>query len=166
MVAQASRSTMTRILFVCMGNICRSPSAEGVFAAQLAERGLGHEIHVDSAGTHGYHINAAPDPRTRAAALRRGYDLSALRARAVVDEDFERFDLILAMDRDNLAWLSARCPDGQRDKLKLFLEYAPELNLSEVPDPYYGGPQGFEHVLDLIEVATRRLLAVIEAGRP
>jgi len=138
-----------------MGNICRSPTAEGVFVAHCEAR---DDIEVDSAGTHGYHIGAPPDVRTQAVALRRGYDLSGLRARRVVEADFERFDLILAMDRDNLSWLEARCPPVHRGKLQLFLSYAPAALADEVPDPYYGGPQGFEHVLDLIEAASKGLL--------
>ena len=154
---------MLKILFVCMGNICRSPTAEGVFRAQLAARGLADRVSADSAGTHGYHTGAAPDPRTQQAARRRGYELSRLSARAVRDEDFVSFDLIAAMDRDNLAWLESRCPEDQRHKLALMLEFAPELKVSEVPDPYYGGPQGFEHVLDLIEMASAKLALHVEA---
>ena len=154
---------MLKILFVCMGNICRSPTAEGVFRAQLAARGLADRVSADSAGTHGYHTGAAPDPRTQQAARRRGYELSRLSARAVRDEDFVSFDLIAAMDRDNLAWLESRCPEDHRHKLALMLEFAPELKVSEVPDPYYGGPQGFEHVLDLIEMASAKLALHVEA---
>ena len=154
---------MLKILFVCMGNICRSPTAEGVFRAQLAARGLADRVSADSAGTHGYHTGAAPDPRTQQAARRRGYELSRLSARAVRDEDFVSFDLIAAMDRDNLAWLESRCPEDHRHKLALLLEFAPELKVSEVPDPYYGGPQGFEHVLDLIEMASAKLALHVEA---
>ena len=147
------------VLFVCMGNICRSPTAEGVFAHWLSARNLESIVRVDSAGTHGYHVGAPPDVRTQAAAARRGYDLRRLRARAVCDADFERFDLILAMDRANLSWLKARCPDHHHQKLKLFLDFAPNTGVTEVPDPYYGGEDGFEHVLDLIEDAAQGLLA-------
>jgi protein-tyrosine phosphatase len=147
-----------RILFVCMGNICRSPSAEVVFRT-LAEREAPELVlEVDSAGTAGYHVGEPPDPRTQAAAARRGYDLSARRARVVAPSDFERFDLILAMDRDNLAVLQRRKPTRATSQLKLFLEYLPESGTVEVPDPYYGGPNGFEEVLDLVEAASRSLL--------
>lgn len=115
-------------------------------------------VEVDSAGTAGYHVGDAPDPRMRAAAARRGYDLEALRARIVEPADFERFDLILAMDRENLAVLHRRAPERARERVRLFLEFAPQQEPQEVPDPYYGGPNGFEEVLDLIESAARGLL--------
>lgn len=115
-------------------------------------------LEIDSAGTAGYHVGELPDRRTRQAAARRGYDLSALRARVVEPGDFETFDLILAMDRENLRALERRSPPEARDRLRLFLEFAPETGISEVPDPYYGGPNGFEDVLDLIEAASRGLL--------
>ena len=150
---------MRKILFVCMGNICRSPTAQGVFSALVSMRGLGAMFEVDSAGTHGHHTGARPDPRTHQIAAQRGYDLSPLRARQVIDADFERFDLIAAMDLDNLEWLTQRCPIAHQHKLKLMLEFAPEAETLEVPDPYYGGIQGFERVLDLIETASRGLLA-------
>jgi len=147
-----------RILFVCLGNICRSPTAEAVVrtlaARELPELGL----EVDSAGTAGYHIGEPPDPRMRAAAARRGYDLTALRARIVEPSDFTRFDLILAMDRENLAVLCRRAPEETHERVRLFLEFAPHGELQEVPDPYYGGPNGFEEVLDLVEAAARGLL--------
>jgi len=148
-----------RVLFVCLGNICRSPTAEGVARTLAAREAPELALEVDSAGTAGYHVGAAPDPRTRAAAARRGYDLGALRARMVAAEDFEHFDLILAMDRENLAALERRAPPSARGRLRLFLEFAPAQELREVPDPYYGGPNGFEEVLDLVEEATRGLLA-------
>ena len=147
-----------KVLFVCMGNICRSPTAEGVFRHLLRARGLHESIFVDSAGTHAYHVGNPPDPRALRTALGRGIDLSDLRARQVRDEDFHHFDYILAMDRDNLADLSAACPDAQRTKLSLFLRYAPHLELQDVPDPYYGGPAGFERVLDMIEDAAQGFL--------
>lgn len=149
---------MSRILFVCMGNICRSPTAEGVVRALAERQGVAHLHEFDSAGTHDYHIGEPPDRRTRATAQQRGYDLSKLRARQVAMADFERFDLILAMDRANLDWLQVRCPEAQRHKLRLFLDYAENHPEEEVPDPYYGGAQGFEHVLDLVEDAARGLL--------
>jgi low molecular weight protein-tyrosine phosphatase len=147
-----------KILFVCLGNICRSPTAEAVFRAVAAREAPDLTIVVDSAGTAGYHIGAPPDPRTCAAAARRGYDLSPLRARIVEPEDFERFDLILAMDRENLAALRHRAPHGVHERVRLFLEFAPELATTDVPDPYYGGPNGFEEVLDLVEAAAHGLL--------
>lgn len=152
---------MVRVLFVCMGNICRSPTAEGVFSELLKRNGLDAHVHVDSAGTHAYHVGSAPDPRAQAAALRRGADLGKQRARKVAGHDFESFDYILAMDRDNLELLEEMCPPEHRSKLRLMLEYAPHLGLTEVPDPYYGGSAGFERVLDLIEAASEGLLAEI-----
>lgn len=149
-----------RILFVCMGNICRSPTAEGVFRHLARERGL--QVEVDSAGTHGYHIDQPPDRRAMEAALRRSFDLSALRARQVQREDFEVFDLILAMDRSNYEALLELTPPVHRHRVKLFMEFAPELGVDEVPDPYYGNVQGFEAVLDLLEAASAGLLDELE----
>ena len=147
-----------RILFVCLGNICRSPTAEAVFRAVASREAPDIALEIDSAGTAGYHIGELPDRRTRQAAARRGYDLSALRARTVEPRDFEYFDLILAMDRQNLRALEGRAPPHTRERLRLFLEFAPQTGISEVPDPYYGGPNGFEDVLDLIEAASRVLV--------
>jgi protein-tyrosine phosphatase len=147
-----------RILFVCLGNICRSPTAEVVFREVALREAPDLTFQVDSAGTAGYHVGQAPDPRTRAAALRRGYDLSPLRARVVEPPDFEEFDLILAMDRENLFDLQRRAPHNARERVRLFLEFAPELGTTDVPDPYYGGSNGFEEVLDLVEAASRGLL--------
>ena len=147
-----------RILCVCLGNICRSPTAEVVLRTLAAREAPELGIEVDSAGTAGYHIGDPPDPRTQAAAVRRGYDLSELRARILEPADFQRFDLLLAMDRQNLAVMKRRSPAGARSQLRLFLEYAPELGVSEVPDPYYGGTNGFEEVIDLVESASRGLL--------
>lgn len=148
---------MTRILFVCMGNICRSPTAEGVVRKMLEE--VSDELHleVDSAGTHAYHAGSEPDHRTQAAARRRNLDISAQRARQITREDFEKFDLLLAMDEDNIQILQSRCPPEHRGKLRLFLEYG-SLGERNVPDPYYGGEMGFERVLDLVEDAARGLL--------
>ncbi|HEY1129309.1 MAG TPA: low molecular weight protein-tyrosine-phosphatase, partial [Roseateles sp.] len=140
-----------RILFFCMGNICRSPTAEGVMRAKLAVAGL--DVEVDSAGTHGYHVGAPPDARSQEHAARRGYDLSLLRARKLVAADFSRFDLVLAMDEDNLANAQALCPPAQRHRLKLLMDYAPHAGNPHVPDPYYGGAAGFDEVLDLVEAA-------------
>ncbi len=147
-----------RILFVCLGNICRSPTAEAVVRSIAALEAPELDLELDSAGTAGYHIGNAPDPRMCAAAARRGYSLEALRARVVEPRDFERFDLILAMDRENLAALHRQAPEPVRGRVRLFLEFAPEAEPQEVPDPYYGGPTGFEEVLDLIESAARGLL--------
>ena len=149
---------MTRVLFVCLGNICRSPTAEAVLRALAAREAPELGIEVDSAGTAGYHVGEPPDPRTRQAAARRGYDLSSLRARIVEPRDFERFDLILAMDRENLRVLQLRAPPDANERLRLFLEFDPQGGAEDVPDPYYGGANGFEEVLDLVEAATRGLI--------
>lgn len=148
-----------RILFVCLGNICRSPSAEAVMRHIAASEAPELRIEVDSAGTAGYHIGEPPDARSQEAALRRGYDMSRLRARIIEPEDFERFDLILAMDRNNLSVLRKRAPAQSRERVRLFLEFAPDAGAPEVPDPYYGGASGFEEVLDLVEAAARGLIA-------
>jgi protein-tyrosine phosphatase len=147
-----------RILFVCTGNICRSPTAEGVFRRLVADAGLDGLIAVDSAGTHGYHVGEAPDPRTQAAAQRRGYDLSRLRARKLARDDFHRFDLLLAMDREHEEILAQLAPPSAGDKVKLLMTFARGAAHEEVPDPYYGGPEGFDLVLDLVEDATAGLL--------
>jgi protein-tyrosine phosphatase len=152
---------MIRVLFVCLGNICRSPTAEGVFRDRVARAGLAHAIATDSAGTHDYHIGDPPDPRARAAARRRGVDISDLRGRQIARADFEHFHYVLAMDRSNLRNLSRLCPKGAESRLRLFLEFAPDGAPDEVPDPYYGGAEGFEHVLDLAEAAADGLLAHI-----
>lgn len=151
-----------RVLFVCMGNICRSPTAQGVFRKLVEEAGLIEQIEIDSAGTHAYHIGEPPDPRAQQTAQRRGIDLSDLRARRAVSADFTRFDYILAMDQDNYHALSALCPQGQERRLSLLLDYAAQARTREVPDPYYGGPSGFEAVFDLVEEAARGLLADIQ----
>ena len=152
-----------KILFVCLGNICRSPTVEGV-ARRLAQAEFpGLALQFDSAGTASYHIGDAPDPRTQSAARRRGYDLSALRARQLSVADFEHFDLLLAMDEENLDEMRALAPAKSRDRARLFLAYAPELDLRAVPDPYYGGPEGFETVLDLAEHGCRSLFLAIAA---
>ena len=150
-----------------MGNICRSPTAEGVFRRVVAERAPGVEIEVDSAGTHDYHVGDPPDPRSIAAAARRGVDLRPLRARSVRDEDFERFDLIIAMDRLNRETLLERSPAPFRERIRLFMEFAGDQDVEDVPDPYYGGAPGFERVLDLAEEAAAGLLdEVLERARP
>lgn len=147
-----------RVLFVCMGNICRSPTAEAVFRARLLQAGLAGQVVVDSAGTHNYHPGAAPDARSQQHALRRGYDLSALRARQVVAADYQDFDLLLAMDRDNLDRLQAACPAALQHKLRLLMSFAENAASSVVPDPYNGGRAGFETVLDLCEAAADGLV--------
>ena len=152
------------VLFVCMGNICRSPTAEGVFRYFVANAGLEENIQIDSAGTHAYHVNEPPDRRARAAAERRGYTLDQIRARRVQVEDFERFDYVIAMDRDNLALLTGQSEVIHHDKIRLFLEFA-EAAEDEVPDPYYGGAAGFERVLDLVEDASRGLLETLQSTR-
>jgi protein-tyrosine phosphatase len=149
---------MFSVLMVCMGNICRSPTAEGVFRHVVQEAGLDDRIRIDSAGTHDYHVGSPPDQRSCHHASERGYDLSKLRARQVEDSDFERFDLILAMDWQNLRLLQEDCPPQHRHKLRRLMEFAPEGLSDVVADPYYGGRQGFETVLDHIEAASRGLL--------
>ena len=149
------------VLFVCMGNICRSPTAEGVFAKRLVDAGLDELVDTDSAGTHAYHVGEPPDPRAQRTAANREVDLSSLRARRAVAADFEDFDYVLAMDRDNYYSLQQICPEGAEHKLQLFLSYAKQLEIDEVPDPYYGGPAGFDRVLDMIEEASDGLLEEI-----
>ncbi len=154
-------SELVRVLFVCMGNICRSPTAEGVFRNLLKREGLSHLVETDSAGTHGYHVGRPPDARAQAAAQARDIDISDLRARSVELSDFEYFHWIVAMDNDNLANLMAECPRSHRSKVSRLLDFAPESGTEEVPDPYYGGNAGFEHVLDLVEAGSRGLLRAI-----
>lgn len=143
------------VLFVCLGNICRSPTAEGVFKQKAYQHGF--EVIVDSAGTAGYHKNAPPDKRSQAVAYARGYDLSNLKCRKVTESDFEDFDLIIAMDKANVADLKRKCPEDLQHKISLFMSYT-DSPFDEVPDPYYGGGKGFEVVLDLIEKASDGLL--------
>jgi protein-tyrosine phosphatase len=150
-----------RVLFVCMGNICRSPTAEGVFREFVHRHAPELEIEIDSAGTHDYHVGEPPDPRALRAASRRGLDISGLRARQVDETDFEHFDLILAMDRLNYETLRDRSPPARRSRIRLLLEFADDAGRDEVPDPYYGGTQGFEEVLDLLEDAAAGLLAEV-----
>jgi len=154
----AASPAARRILFVCMGNICRSPTAEGVFRKLVAERAPELEVDIDSAGTHSYHNGAPPDQRACRAAERRGIDLKPLRARRVTEQDFVQYELVLAMDELNREFLLEMCPVEYRHRIKLFLEFAPHLERREVPDPYYGGVTGFEHVLDLVEEAAAGLL--------
>lgn len=152
------------VLFVCTGNICRSPTAEGVFRHLARERGVLDRLRVDSAGTHDYHVGEAPDPRAIAHAARRGYDLAALRARQVMRADFTGFDRILAMDRDHLRQLRAIAPAGSPARLSMFLDHSESWRGLDVPDPYYGSGRGFEEVLDMVEEASARLLEEILAG--
>jgi low molecular weight protein-tyrosine phosphatase len=147
------------VLFVCTGNICRSPTAEGVFRKLVSDAGLAHAIHTDSAGTHAYHVGEPPDTRAQAAARARGYDLSGMKARRIGRDDFAAFDLILAMDRDHHEILARLAPPAARHKVGMMLAYARRTQTLDVPDPYYGGPEGFALVLDLIEDAAEGLLA-------
>jgi protein-tyrosine phosphatase len=149
------------VLMVCMGNICRSPLAHGLFEALVEREGLTDLIIVDSAGTHAYHVGEPPDPRSQQTAVRHGVDLSRQRARRVSRDDFDQFDYILAMDQDNYQNLMASAPNEHQHKVQLFLEFAPQRREREVPDPYYGGPDGFEHVYELVEAAALGLLADI-----
>jgi protein-tyrosine phosphatase len=147
-----------RILLVCMGNICRSPMAHGVVRHRLREEGAASDVELDSAGTHGYHAGSPPDERAQAAALRRGIDISDLRARSVEAADFGAFDLILAMDDENLEALRDAADEEHQDKIHLFMEFAAGHEGRSVPDPYYGGPIGFERVLDMVEEAAEGLM--------
>ena len=155
-----STATRVSVLFVCMGNICRSPTAEGVFRHRVAEAGLDDRVLADSAGTHAYHVGEPPDRRARSAAERRGISLEDIRARRVASDDFERFDYVIAMDRDNLAMLMEQSGPEHRQKIRLFLEFT-DAHVDEVPDPYYGGAAGFERVLDLVEDASQGLLELL-----
>jgi protein-tyrosine phosphatase len=143
-----------KVLFVCMGNICRSPTAEGVFRHVIQQQGTADRFMVDSAGTHAYHVGEQPDRRAQQTARARGIDLAFIRARKVTRNDFAEFDYILAMDSDNYHNLLAICPAEYEDKVQLFLDYATNSHEQDVPDPYYGGQQGFEHVFDLVEDAS------------
>lgn len=150
-----------RVLFVCLGNICRSPMAEGVFRKLVVDAGLSDVIEVDSAGTHAYHVDEPPDPRAQAAVRRRGVEISGLRGRQAIVEDFTRFDYVLAMDHENYAHLQALAPAKHAHKLRLFLEYAARCTERAVPDPYFGNDNGFDRVLDMIEDAAAGLLGEI-----
>jgi len=155
-----------RVLMVCMGNICRSPTAEAVLRHRLSAAGLADVVAVDSAGTHAYHLDSPPDARSSQAGAQRGYELAHLRARKVQAQDYAHFDLLLAMDWDNLALLEENCPSDLRPRLRRLTEFIPHSHplagTPVVPDPYYGGPSGFEHVLDLIEAATEGLVTHLQ----
>ena len=161
----AKRIGHMRVLFVCVGNICRSPTAQGVFQALLRKRSLTDQIESDSAGTTSYHVGEAPDSRSQQAARRRGYDLSAIRSRRLVAADFERFDLVLAMDSPVLAELRRLCPSAQQEKVHLFMDFSSAFYRADVPDPYYGGSNGFERVLDMIESGAQGVLDACLANR-
>lgn len=155
-----------RVLMVCMGNICRSPTAHGVLEKLVADAGLTERIEVDSAGTHSYHVGEPPDKRSQAHALLRGYDLSEQRARQLVKDDFSRFDLVLVMDEQNERAARSLCPPESRDRLQRLTSFCTRFSDKEVPDPYYGGKNGFEHVLDLVEDAcTGVLQSITKAGQ-
>ena len=152
---------MVKVLFVCMGNICRSPTAHGVFRALVPSEGLDDAISIDSAGTHAYHVGKPPDERAQETARSRGIELSDLVARRVEVEDFSVFDYLVAMDQDNYMALSEICPDPHVDKIHMFMDFAPQMRTREVPDPYYGGAAGFERVFDLVDAAAQGLLEEI-----
>lgn len=151
-----------KVLFVCLGNICRSPTAEGVFRELVARAGLSDQIKTDSAGTSGWHIGAKPDPRSLSAGKKRGYDFADLRARQATKQDFIDFDYVLAMDKANFRDLRALCPHGYEERLQMFLSFDSDAPVTEVPDPYYGGPNGFDQVVTLIEGAAEGLLRHIK----
>jgi protein-tyrosine phosphatase len=154
-----------RVLFVCMHNLCRSPTAEAVFRRHVEQAGLTGEVQCASAGVYGFYLGAAPDGRARAAALQRGYDMSRLRARGVSEADFERFDMILAMDQHNLAALTERCPPAHKEKLGLLMRFAKRHAVLDVPDPYFGPARGFERALDMIEDASSELVQHVRSTR-
>jgi protein-tyrosine phosphatase len=154
---------MQRVLFVCTGNICRSPTAEGVFRHMVAEAGLADRIGTDSVGLEGWHVGDPPDPRSIEASARRGVDISDLRARLLTLEDFDRFDLLLAMDEGHRRDMQGQATREQRDKVRMFMEAAAGHPAPAVPDPYYGGPDGFETALDMIEEGARAWLRDLEA---
>ncbi|MFT4518863.1 MAG: protein-tyrosine phosphatase [Halioglobus sp.] len=158
---EVNRSNQPRVLFVCLGNICRSPTAHGVFQHIVEQRGLSAAITVDSCGTGQWHVGEPPDGRATAEAAKRGYDLSELRARQLCATDYDFFDYILAMDHSNLTEIQQQCPADYPGQLRLFLSYASHSEVLEVPDPYYGGDQGFSEVLDLVEQASEGLLDAV-----
>ncbi len=167
-VAPSDTSTVsTRILMVCTGNICRSPTAEGVLRAKLQRAGLQAQVLVESAGTQGFHSNEPPDARAVRAAAQRGYQIGNLRARPMKPEDFSSFDWLLAMDQSHMGWLLKRSPPQAAGRITLLMPLARQHpGMHEVPDPYYGGPAGFEHVLDLVEDACEGVVDRLRAGQP
>lgn len=152
---------MFRVLFVCTGNICRSPTAEGVFRALVSGDGLAGRIETDSAGTIAFHVGEPPDLRAREAALARGIDLGDMRARQVGVKDFTRFDMVVALDRSHHRQLVELCPEGERHRVRMLMEFAPAAGVEDIPDPYYGGPGGFDRVYALVEAGAAGLLAEI-----
>lgn len=144
---------MVKVLFICMGNICRSPIAEGVFRDKVCKAGFSNQVVVDSAGTHAYHSKEPPDIRAQRVAIERGIDISSLRARSVKSDDFSSFDHILAMDQYNFSELTQNCPSEYLYKIKLLMDYAPQWKTREIPDPYYGGSNGFARVIDMVDDA-------------
>ena len=159
-----SDTELKRVLFVCMGNICRSPTAEGVFRELLSRHSLAEQVETDSAGTHGYHVGNPPDPRAQQEARARGMDISDLRARQFTVTDFQYFDWIIAMDQANLEILLAECPDARRGRVRLLMEFARDSGIREVPDPYYGGDDGFRQVFDMVEQGCAGLLEALGKG--
>jgi protein-tyrosine phosphatase len=152
------------VIFVCAGNICRSPTAEGIFRKFVADAGMADRFEIDSAGTNGYHVGDGPDPRAQRAAVRRGYDLSGLRARKFERSDFRRFDIVLAADLENRDFLSRLAQPSNAYRLRMMMDFAKLHDEREVPDPYYGGDRGFEQVIDMLEDAARGLLEALRAG--
>jgi len=155
-----------KVLFICMGNICRSPTAHGVFRQYVEDAGLAHLIEIDSAGTHAYHVGEEPDARSQAHAIKRGYNLSDLQARQVTSQDFERYDLLLVMDWDNYALTEQMCPDNKKHKIRRLTEFCKTIEASIVPDPYCKGSEGFEEVLDIVEDACDGLLEHVKFRIP
>jgi protein-tyrosine phosphatase len=155
----------TGVLFVCLGNICRSPTAEGVFRKLVEDRGLAAAFQIDSAGTSGWHRGEPPDPRSQQEALRHGIDLSRQRSRPVLPQDFQQFDYIVAMDSANLHELRKRCPANLQTRLHRLTAFAPDLGINDVPDPYYGGEKGFEAVFNIVRAGAEGLLEAIERDR-
>ncbi len=160
----STKTAKVRVLFVCTGNICRSPTAEGVFRAMVEAVGLADAVEVDSAGTSGHHAGEPPDARSQQAALARGIDLSGQRARQLRTDDFDRFDFVVGMDRGHQRELLELCPKSESHRIRLFLDHAPQVATLDVPDPYYGGLGGFDHVLDLIEAGAAGLLQEVRAA--
>ncbi|MEE9344039.1 MAG: low molecular weight protein-tyrosine-phosphatase [Methylococcales bacterium] len=157
--------TKIKLLFVCMGNICRSPLAEGVFLHHAEQANIINQIETDSAGTHAYHIGEPPDPRSQSIATEHQIDISKQRARKVTEHDFEYFDYILAMDQDNFDILIDACPEAFRHRIHLILSFAPQIDHQDVPDPYYGGSFGFERVFDLVTDASIGLLETLDENQ-